>query len=196
MLVRLRTRLDAIERSALDDARPLPGPDPRPAPWQAWITNLSAVERFGTQSARAAALLAPGNDVERLERAVTIARSSPRRVLLGQALLALGRMRRHFGQRRTGRAVLCEALALAERLRCAPLATQARDELRLAGARPRRKALSGPASLTPRGAPRRKRSRGGMEQPRDRHPPLSLTQDRRDAPGSHLRKLTSDRATN
>ena len=90
MLVRLRTRLDAIERSALDDARPLPGPDPRPAPWQAWITNLSAVDRFGTQSARAAALLAPGNDVERLERAVTIARSSPRRVLLGQALLHSG----------------------------------------------------------------------------------------------------------
>ena len=149
MLDRLRTRLDAIHGSVPENARPLPGPDPGPAPWQAWLTNPGAAERFGTPSARAEALLGAGKDVEGLEHAVAIAHSSPRRILLGQALLALGRAWRHLGQRRTARAVLCQALALAERLRCDPLATLARDELRLAGARPRRGALSGPDSLTP-----------------------------------------------
>ena len=149
LLERLRTRLDAIDGTVLDNTPPLPGPDPGPAPWQAWLTNLGTVERFGTPSATAAALLAAGSDLGRLERAVTIARSSPRRVLLGQALIALGRAQRHFGQRRAARAALGEALALAERLRCTPLVAQARDELRVAGARPRREALSGPASLTP-----------------------------------------------
>ena len=145
----LRTRLDAIAGSVLDNTAPLPGPDPGPSPWQAWRTDLAAVERFGTPSARVEALLVDGNDLEQLERAVALARTSPRRHLLGQALLGLGRRRRHLGLRRAARAALREALALAERLSCAALATQARDELRLADARPRREALSGPASLTP-----------------------------------------------
>jgi DNA-binding CsgD family transcriptional regulator len=68
---------------------------------------------------------------------------------LAQALLALGRARRHLGQRRTARVVLGEALTVAERLSATHLAAQARDELQLAGARPRREARTGPASLTP-----------------------------------------------
>jgi DNA-binding CsgD family transcriptional regulator len=149
MLERLRTRLDAIGGGELENAPPLPGPDPGTSPWEAWLTDGGAIERFGTPSARAASLLAAGSDPERLERAVSLARRSPRRALLGRALLALGRTRRHLGQRRTARAVLGEALALAERLGCGGLVALARDELRLAGARPRRAALSGPDSLTP-----------------------------------------------
>ena len=83
-----------------------------------------------------------------LEAAVALLRGSPRPALLGQALLALGRALRHGGQRRAARAALAEALALAECLGAAELAAQARDELRIAGARPRREPLTGPASLT------------------------------------------------
>jgi DNA-binding CsgD family transcriptional regulator len=149
MLETLRTRLDAIDARAPVDAPPLPGVDPGPSPWQAWVDDLGAVERFGTPSARAEALLADGNDLEELDRAVALARMSPRRSLLAHALLRAGRKRRHLGLRRAARVSLREALALAERLGCAGLVVQARDELRLAGARPRREALSGPASLTP-----------------------------------------------
>jgi DNA-binding CsgD family transcriptional regulator len=149
MLERLRARLEGIEGSERKHAPPLPGPDPGTSPWEAWLTDGGAIERFGTPSARAAALMAAGGDPGRLERAVSLARRSPRPVLLGQALLGLGRTRRHLGQRRAARALLGEALALAERLRCTGLAALARDELRLAGARPRRAALSGPDSLTP-----------------------------------------------
>jgi DNA-binding CsgD family transcriptional regulator len=149
MLERLRTRLEAIDGGQPEHAPALPGPDPGASPWEAWLTDGGAIERFGTPSAQAAALMVAGSDPERVERAVAFARRSPRPVLLGQALLALGRMKRHLGQRRTARAVLGEALALAQRLRCTALAALAGDELRLAGARPRRAVLSGPDSLTP-----------------------------------------------
>jgi DNA-binding CsgD family transcriptional regulator len=72
----------------------------------------------------------------------------PRTLQLGHALLALGRALRHAGRRRDARATLVEALALAQRLGAAVLTGQARDELRIAGARPRRERLYGPGSLT------------------------------------------------
>ena len=148
MLARLRTRLRAAEGTVLDGTRPLPGPDPGPAPWKAWLADAEKVQRFGTRSARAAALLAAGGGTEQLEAAVALLRGSPRPALLGQALLALGRALRHGGQRRRARVALTEAAALAEYLGAAELAAQARDELRIAGARPRRELLTGPASLT------------------------------------------------
>ena len=84
-----------------------------------------------------------------LEHAVAILRESPRRPMLGQALLELGRALRHAGRRRAARAALTEALALAQHLNAVELGAHAREELRLAGARPRRQMLSGPSSLTP-----------------------------------------------
>ena len=149
MLETLQARLGALDGSVLKSARRLPGVDPGPAPWQAWVNDPAAVERFGTPSARAEALLADDSALVQLERAAALARTSPRRPLLGSALLRLGRKQRHLGLRRAARGSLGEAIALAERLGCATLAGQAREELRLAGARPRREALSGPGSLTP-----------------------------------------------
>jgi DNA-binding CsgD family transcriptional regulator len=106
------------------------------------------VKRFGTASARAAALLADSGDLKHLDHAVELLRGSPRRGRLPAALLALGRAQRHAGQRRAARATLREALALAQRLGAGEVADGARDELRVAGARPRRDELVGPASLT------------------------------------------------
>ena len=148
MIGRLRARLTAIERGLDDSAAPLPGPDPGPEPWRAWLDDADAVERFGTASARAAALLEHGADIESLERAVALLEGSPRRAQLGHALLVLGRAQRHAGHRRVARAALTEALALAQRLGHGDLARDAREELRVAGARPRRELLTGVESLT------------------------------------------------
>ena len=145
MLERLRARLRGIEGAGPGGGALLPGPDPGPAPWHDW---LDAAERFGTPAARAAALGADGADIGRLERAVALLRSSPRRSELAGALLSLGRALRHAGRRRDARAALTEALAIAQRLGCDQLAREASEELRIAGARPRREFLTGPGSLT------------------------------------------------
>jgi DNA-binding CsgD family transcriptional regulator len=148
MLGRLRGRLKAVERGTADSAPPLPGPDPGSEPWQTWLNDDVAVKRFGTASARAAALLAGAGDLKHLGHAVELLRGSPRRAQLPAALLALGRAQRRAGQRRAARLILRESLALAQRLGAGDLADAARDELRVAGARPRRDVLVGPASLT------------------------------------------------
>ena len=148
MLARLRARLRAVQGAVLDGTGLLPGPDPGPSPWRGWLDNAAAVERFGTPSTLAAALL-DSRDIESLEHAVAILRESPRRPMLGQALLELGRALRHAGRRRAARGALTEALALAQHLNAVELGAHAREELRLAGARPRRHMLSGPPSLTP-----------------------------------------------
>src|SRR2546423_51862 len=99
MLARLRARLRAVQGAVLDGTGLLPGPDPGPSPWRGWLCNAAAVERFGTPSALAAALL-DSRDIESLEHAVAILRESPRRPMQGQALLELGRALRHAGRRR------------------------------------------------------------------------------------------------
>ena len=148
MLGRLQARLTAIERGLDDPSGPLPGPDPGPEPWRAWLRDAEAVKRFGTASARAAALLEDSADIESLEQAVALLEGSPRPGQLGLTLLVLGRAQRHAGRRRVARATLTEALAVAQRLCNADLARDAREELRVAGARPRRALLTGVESLT------------------------------------------------
>jgi DNA-binding CsgD family transcriptional regulator len=130
----------------------LPGPDPGPAPWEKW--GPGQVERFGTASARGSQLLsdAAGSAGTRrialLETAVTVLRGSPRQAALADGLLELGRALRHAGRRSAARVVLREALDLGQQLGLDGAAALAREELRVAGARPRRDQLSGPDSLT------------------------------------------------
>jgi DNA-binding CsgD family transcriptional regulator len=153
-ITRLRARVEAVASATPDSATLLSVPDPGPAPWQAWLDQPKRVERFGTPAARAASLQAAaansiGNArIDLLERAIDALRHSPRRPALAEALAELGRALRHAGRRAAARVALREALDLSQRLGLTEVAAQARDELRIAGARPRRDLLSGPDSLT------------------------------------------------
>ena len=72
--------------------------------------------------------------------------------LLGEqavAIYELGALTRRSGQDREAREHLRRALDLASSIGALAVARHCRDELAAAGARPRRDALSGPASLTP-----------------------------------------------
>ena len=87
--------------------------------------------------------------LEPLERAELLTRDWPTRLERARVLVELGAglRRRH----RTGEAIghLREGLDLADRCGATTIATRARDELRVAGARPRRAQISGRHALTP-----------------------------------------------
>jgi DNA-binding CsgD family transcriptional regulator len=150
----LAARVRAVARATAERPPLLPGPDPGPAPWEAWLDQPDVVQRFGMPAARAAALQAAAGSsigaarIELLELAIDALRHSPRRAALAEALVELGRALRHAGRRAAARSTLREALDLSQRLGLTDVAAQARDELRIAGARPRRDLLSGPDSLT------------------------------------------------
>jgi DNA-binding CsgD family transcriptional regulator len=150
----LVARVRVVARATSGRVPLLPGPDPGPAPWEAWLDQPDVVQRFGTPAARAAALQAAAAGsigaarIELLELAIDALRHSPRRAALAEALMKFGRALRHAGRRAAARSALREALDLSQRLGLAEVAAQARDELRIAGARPRRDLLSGPDSLT------------------------------------------------
>jgi DNA-binding CsgD family transcriptional regulator len=84
-----------------------------------------------------------------LEEAVDVLEGTPARLELAKALLSLGRALRREGERVAARDALAEALDIAHRGGAKRVGGMAHEELRLAGARPRRAALSGPRSLTP-----------------------------------------------
>jgi DNA-binding CsgD family transcriptional regulator len=84
-----------------------------------------------------------------MQAAVEVLERSPARLERAKALLALGRAMRKGGARTAARKPLAEALDIAYRGGAARIAAMAREEMRLAGARPRREILVGPESLTP-----------------------------------------------
>jgi DNA-binding CsgD family transcriptional regulator len=83
-----------------------------------------------------------------LEQAVQVLRDSEARLDLARALLALGAELRRSGQPRAAREPLSEGLALADELGASACGQQAREELLLTEARPRRAARHGPDALT------------------------------------------------
>jgi DNA-binding CsgD family transcriptional regulator len=87
-------------------------------------------------------------DVDLLCESVAVLASAPARLEHARSQLELGRALRHRGQRAAAREHLRAALDIAQRSAAAPLAAQAREELVVAGARPRREQLSGVAALT------------------------------------------------
>jgi DNA-binding CsgD family transcriptional regulator len=83
-----------------------------------------------------------------LAEAVTALEGTPARLELARALLSMGRALRRGGERRAARRPLARGLDIAHRGGAARIAEAALQELRLAGARPRRAVLVGPESLT------------------------------------------------
>ena len=116
--------------------------------------ELDAARRWGAPGALAHALrllgtLRQDGGHQLLHEAVAVAEASPARLEHAKALTALGSAMRRSGRRSDSREPLGRGLELALRCGAVALAETARTELYAAGGRPRREALSGPASLTP-----------------------------------------------
>jgi ATP/maltotriose-dependent transcriptional regulator MalT len=148
-------------------------PNPALSPWRSWlIYALTAVgesqrarrlaevqvavsRSWGAARQLAAALRGLGvavggaDGIAVLREAVDVARRSPARLEQLRVAVELGVALRVAGRRVEARQTLAAAADLANRLGAAAHGARAVDELRALGARPRRMALTGPASLTP-----------------------------------------------
>jgi DNA-binding CsgD family transcriptional regulator len=117
--------------------------------------ELRLAERFGAPRAigvarRAAGLFARGDDaVELLRSAAGVLGGCGARVEQARALTDLGAAVRRGGHPAQARPVLRDAVALADEVRAAAVADAARAELRLAGGRAARRALTPVERLTP-----------------------------------------------
>ncbi|HZO60167.1 MAG TPA: AAA family ATPase [Solirubrobacterales bacterium] len=115
--------------------------------------ELALARSFGAQRAIGVALhahaLVHDADQETLTEAVERLAGSDARLEHGRALIDLGSAIRRAGKRTEARATLAEGAELAHRCGATALVDHAREELRLAGARPRRIAQTGRDSLTP-----------------------------------------------
>jgi DNA-binding CsgD family transcriptional regulator len=116
--------------------------------------HLTVARRRGLPTAEARLLLARAGALDgpdrtvALEEAVEAARCSPSRLVQAQALGQLGATLRRAGRRVAARQPLREARELAHRCGATGLEATAHDELVIAGARPKRLALSGVDALT------------------------------------------------
>jgi DNA-binding CsgD family transcriptional regulator len=98
---------------------------------------------------RAAGVLRPGDDgIRALQQSVTVLEGSEARLEHARALVELGAALRRENHRTEARRHLSAGLELAHRCGAPRLVERAREELRTAGARPRREAVAGVASLT------------------------------------------------
>jgi DNA-binding SARP family transcriptional activator/DNA-binding CsgD family transcriptional regulator len=125
------------------DAEALTAEDLRLA--RAW-----AAPRALGRALRVAGQLAGGaRGLSLLEEAVGVLDTSPAQLERAKALYALGSVLRRRGENPAACAHLAPALDIADRCGATPLVRQIRREMRAAGGRPRRTALSGPVALTP-----------------------------------------------
>ncbi|HEX4304879.1 MAG TPA: AAA family ATPase [Solirubrobacterales bacterium] len=114
-----------------------------------WARRCGSARSEGI-ALRALARLAPRSERIAARRgAVTALRASPARLERAHALFELGSELLDQGRRAEARPQLLEALQLAHECGAAPLAEQALDRARAAGARPRRPASTGRDALTP-----------------------------------------------
>jgi len=116
------------------------------------LTLARAVEspRAAGAALRAVGRLTGGKaGIELLRESAATLRNSDARLESARSLAELGAALRRANQRGEARERLREAADLAQRCGAERLEHQVREELRIAGARPRRRALSGVSSLTP-----------------------------------------------
>ena len=117
--------------------------------------ELGDVQRFGGRRALGVALrvvgLARGGEtgLKALEESVTVLADSPAALEHASSLIEWGAALRRAGRPREAREVLARGLDAAARCAARPLAARAREELRIAGARPRRDWSVGVEALTP-----------------------------------------------
>jgi DNA-binding CsgD family transcriptional regulator len=116
---------------------------------------LRDARSWGTPRAIGMALRAAGlaeggaSGLELLEEAAATLERSPARVEHARALADFGAALRRSGRRSDAREPLRAALDLADSCGARPVAERARQELRAAGARPRRPRMTGADALTP-----------------------------------------------
>jgi DNA-binding CsgD family transcriptional regulator len=117
--------------------------------------ELADVRVFGAPRALGIALRAAGlarggpEGVALLRESVAALDRSPALLERARSLAELGAALRRSGERAAAREPLARALELAARCGARPLATRVRDELKAAGARPRRPWRTGVDALTP-----------------------------------------------
>lgn len=116
--------------------------------------ELDLARAWGTPRAQAVALravaLGPADAAtERLTEAAALLEGTPWRLEIARTATDLGAALRRAGRRREARAALERAMDGAQACGAEPLAARAEDELRSTGARPRRRAVTGLAALTP-----------------------------------------------
>jgi DNA-binding CsgD family transcriptional regulator len=116
--------------------------------------ELADVRRFGGRRALGVALRVSGlawggtEGLAALDESVAVLTKSPAVLECARSLVELGGMLRRAGRRQDARKALSEGLDLAARCAARPLIAYAREELRVAGARPRRDWTSGVEALT------------------------------------------------
>lgn len=116
--------------------------------------ELDLARRWGTRRAIGVALRAAGlargdrDGLRLLRESAGVLEGSPAPLEHARALTDLGAMLRRLGERAEAREHLRRGLDIAHRCGAIALADRARDELTVAGARPRRDALRGRDSLT------------------------------------------------
>jgi DNA-binding CsgD family transcriptional regulator len=117
--------------------------------------EVELARRFGSPLSLGVALRALGavadnaNGIEPLEEAVGVLADSGARLEHAHALVDVGALLRRTGKRSAALERLLEGMDHAQRCGATALVAFARDELRLAGARPRRIASTGLHALTP-----------------------------------------------
>jgi DNA-binding CsgD family transcriptional regulator len=117
--------------------------------------ELADARRFGGRRALGVALRVAGlargekKGVAALEEAVAVLSESPAVLERARSLVEWGAGLRRAGRRRDARRALLQGLDTAARCGARPLIAYAREELRVAGARPRRDWTSGVEALTP-----------------------------------------------
>jgi DNA-binding CsgD family transcriptional regulator len=117
--------------------------------------ELTDVRRFGGRRALGVALRVTGlarggkEGLAALEESVAVLSESPAALERARSLVEWGAALRRVGQRRDARRALSQGLDAAARCGARPLIACAREELRVAGSRPRRDWISGVEALTP-----------------------------------------------
>jgi DNA-binding CsgD family transcriptional regulator len=138
-----------------DAALPLTALGDRQLAIQLCGEEIGLARQWGASRALGIALTTAGvvdgtsRGIELLTEAVTVLRSAPAPLELARALIDLGAALRRAGSRAAARGILREGLDLAHRQGGVRLAARARQELVVAGGKPRRDALRGRDSLTP-----------------------------------------------
>ena len=136
-------------------------------------SRVAAGRRRGAARPRPAARRR-GGDRAAAQRSVERAGDATAPLEPARSLTELGAALRRGNQRREARERLREAADLAQRCGAERLEERIEEEIRVAGGKPRRRAVSGPDSLTPSEQPRRRRRGGRGDQPRDRPDALRL----------------------